>query len=68
MSPFFIALIISSVITVVTLVVYKVKKEHQSSFALKMFAISFVSIFCGLYFLQPNKPSYPEIETGDADF
>lgn len=67
MSPFFIALIITSVITVVSLIVFRVRKEQQSSFALKLFAISFVSVFGGLYFLQ-SKQGYPEIETGDADF
>jgi heme O synthase-like polyprenyltransferase len=68
MSPFFVALILSAIITVVSLVVFRVKKENQSSFALKMFAISVVTIFGGLYFLQANKSGYPEIETGNADF
>jgi len=68
MNIFFISLILSSVITVLSLFIIYQKdgRESQSTHALKTFVISFVTTFIGLY-LTINKQDL-EIEIGEADF
>jgi len=62
-----IALVISSLTTILSLLTLRIKKEDQTLNAVKIFIISFVSSTVGLYIMQ-KKDSYPEIETGEADF
>ena len=45
------------------------KKENQGQFALKIFTISFITIFGGNYFLiNKANDNFPEIEIGEANF
>jgi hypothetical protein len=70
MNNFFISLILSAVISVVALFTHS-KEPHfnQSTYTLKIFAISFITIFGGLtLLLKQTDSSIPEIEIGEADF
>ena len=71
MNNLFIALILSSVIAVASLLLVGKKDENnfnQSTYLLKIFGISFLTIFGGLTFLIKNDSCIPEIEIGEANF
>jgi hypothetical protein len=70
MNNFFISLILSAIIAAVALFTNKNDKNtNQGNYALKIYGISFITIFGGLYFLKSSgEVNYPEIEIGEADF
>ena len=61
------ALILSSVITVLSVITEKNNKK-LNLFAAKTFLISFVSIYCGWTFLIAECDVIQEIDTGDPPF
>jgi hypothetical protein len=69
MNNIVISLILSAVISAVALFTHpKDNNFNQGSYTLRIFAISFITIFAGLSILKSSDGSYPEIEVGEADF
>jgi uncharacterized membrane protein YbhN (UPF0104 family) len=71
MNNLFVALILASVISVLSLFLVGKKDNNnfnQSTYLLKIFGISFLTIFVGLMFLIKGDSNIPEIEIGEADF
>ena len=68
MTPFFISLVLSALIMIISMLSVTPTKEKQSTFALKIFVISFIVIYGGFYFLVEKNDAFPEMEVGEADF
>jgi len=67
MHALLIALIISALVTAISLFTLTIKKEDQKSTGIKIFIISYISSAIVL-FIMLKKETYPEMETGEADF
>lgn len=69
MDGWLLSIILSIIITVLAILVEsKESTKEKISYGIRIFIISFVTIYCGWVFLGPDSTIKHEIEIGEAPF